>query len=859
MPENAAPKLRLPVNVQPVRYAADLRVTPGEDRFRGSIDIELKVLEAAPVIWLHAKALTFQEAAIQQGDSRRPVRIEPASNDFVAVTAEGGFTPGSAVLHIAYSGEISRSLTDGAFQQREGNHWYVFTKFEPVTARRVFPCFDEPSFKVPWQLTLHVPAGLRAFSNAPALSEQDEPSGKVVRFAETKPLPSYLVAFAVGPFDVVETRPVGANHVPSRIIVPQGRAAEAAYAAEVTPEFIGLLETYFGTPYPYEKLDQIVVPLTTAWGAMENAGLIAYGQFLLSPPEVDTDVRRERCSGTMLHEMSHQWFGDLVTTAWWDDIWLNESFASWLSAKLIQQWRPEWQANMKTVVNTAVMEADSFISARKIRQPIAVPGDIGNAFDAITYGKGSAVIGMFEHHTGAETFRQAVQLYLKRHAWGNAAASDLLAALDTVAGGGKAGAFSTFLNQGGFPLIHAEVRCSGGKPVLRLEQERFLPLGSQGEAGETWGVPVCVKWGAGRRTQQECVLLSKATEEFPLEGGRGCPSWIFADGGAAGYYAVAYRGDWQAKLLHKGWASLLPLERAAAVRNLQVLFSAGRADPAGTLSAAASLSASREPELVRQSASLLASVHDIVPAGLHARYVKFMQSRYRRRARALGWKPALAETQSTRLLRNELVLWMATRGEDSELQAQAAALAREWLANRAALDPDSVTPVLQAAAWGGNRAFYDQLIAAIQSSKAQRERQWMINAIPWFRDPSIARASLSLLFERGIEPRELSAILFKAQGDARNVVWNFVKENFDRLNAALPGARGIPFGATLPRAAAGFCDIESADDVESFFRDRIAGLSGGPRNLANALERIRLCAARTQALRPAVASFFQNR
>ncbi len=327
-------------------------------------------------------------------------------------------------MQIVYSGEVSRTLTDGAFQQQQDRDWYIFTKFEPVTARRVFPCFDEPSFKVPWQLTLHVPKDLKAFSNTLPVSEQDEADGmKVVRFGETKPLPSYLVAFAVGPFDVVETGPIGKNRRPSRIIVPRGRASEAAYAASITPKMIELLEDYFGTPYPYEKLDQIVVPITAAWGAMENAGMIAYGDFLLSPKAQDTDLLQRRRAEVMEHEMSHQWFGDLVTTAWWDDIWLNEAFASWLSSKLLNEWKPEWNIKAEAAGSLNVMRSDSLTTARKIRQPIEAPGDIANAFDGITYGKGEAVIGMFENYMGATEFQRAIRLYLLQHAWGNATSS----------------------------------------------------------------------------------------------------------------------------------------------------------------------------------------------------------------------------------------------------------------------------------------------------------------------------------------------------------------------------------------------------------------------------------------------------
>ncbi len=621
--QSETPKLRLPTTVHPVRYSADLRMAPGEDHFRGLVAIELEIAQPVSTIWLHGKSLVFEKATIRTADREEPARATPASNDLVAITTGSMLPAGHALLRIAYSGEVSRTLTDGAFKQQQGKDWYIFTKFEPVTARRVFPCFDEPSFKVPWQLTLHVPKDLKAFSNTAVASEQDEANGmKVVRFGQTKPLPSYLVAFAVGPFDVVETDPVGRDRRPSRIIVPRGRAGEAAYAASVTPKLIEMLENYFGTPYPYEKLDQMVVPLTTAWGAMENAGLIAYGDFLLSPKEQDTELLQRGRAGAMEHEMSHQWFGDLVTTAWWDDIWLNEAFASWLSSKLLNQWKPEWDIKADTARSLYVMRADSLTTARKIRQPIEAPGDIANAFDGITYGKGEAVIGMFENYMGPEDFQRAIRLYLRQHAWGNATSADLLASLDAVAGKGVGAAFLTFLNQVGFPLVSVKLSCldtATGRPpasqatYLELEQRRFLPVGSAGARDAVWDVPVCATWDDDAGTHRQCTLLTKAADHFDLNGVKGCPAWFFADSNATGYYAVSYDAALSDNLIHKGLPHLKPAESAAALRNVQLMFSSGVGDPEQELTFVRASSRSSDPGLLRQAAGTVSGLSDFVP------------------------------------------------------------------------------------------------------------------------------------------------------------------------------------------------------------------------------------------------------
>ncbi|MBV9501290.1 MAG: M1 family metallopeptidase [Acidobacteriaceae bacterium] len=863
-----APTLRLPDTVRPLRYSASLQLTPGQDRFSGTIRIDLDVRQPTSTVWLNAKALQFESGSISHGGSRIGVQFESVPKDFLAVKTPEPLAAGKVQLEIKYTGEVSRTLTDGAFQQQQGKDWYIFTKFEPVTARRVFPCFDEPSFKVPWTLTLTFPKDLKAFSNTEEASEQSRAGDmKAVTFGETKPLPSYLIAFGIGQFDVVPTAPIGKNHRSGRIIVPRGRASEAAYAASITPKLVELLENYFGTVYPYEKLDQIVVPLTTAWGAMENAGLIAYGDFLLSPPQQDTELRKRNRAATMEHEMSHQWFGDLVTTAWWDDIWLNEAFASWLESKLLNEWKPEWNIKADSARFDGIMRADSLTTARKIRQPIEAPGDIANAFDGITYGKGEAVIGMFENYIGAQAFQSAVRLYLRQHAWGNATAADLLSAIDQVSPEHHAGAaFASFLNQVGFPLISVEQGCAldnPGPPVLHLSQKRFLPVGSPGRTDQLWQVPVCAVWsdGSGLGLHRECHLLSKASDAFHLQAPKGCPVWLSADANATGYYAWTFvlgEADLADTLVAKGVPEMKAEESAALLRNIELMFSSGLGNLGQDLAFADRFAHGSDPGLMRQSAMMVSNVSRFVPQNLRERYAAWIRALYQSRALELGWYPKPGESQEIRLLRMQIVPLVATRGEHGGLQTQAEKLARRWLADRTALDPDMVEPVLGAAAWNGNRAYFDELVAAVKQTKIRRERLWMLQSLPDFRAPALARASLDLFFESGIDPREMQYNLLDANEQTRQIVWDFVRQSFDRLNQILPGARGIPFGALLPLSASGFCDASHQEQLSTFFQPRLATLPGGARNLANALEDVRLCAARAEVIQPAVSSFLQR-
>ena len=338
------PKLRLDHSAQPSRYAVDLTIVPDRDTFHGSVDISVDIRTPSDVLWLNAIGLKIQDAVFQpeSGDAL-PAKTVPGGDQFIGFAFDRSIS-GKGVLHVAYQGRISRNSSAGIFQLKEDREWYVYSQFEPTDARRAFPCFDEPSFKVPWQMTLHVPKDDLALSNTPVQSESKEPNGmKMVRFKPSPPLPSYLVALAVGRFDVVDAGHVGPT--PVRVIVPKGKKADAAYAAMAIPQVLKLLEDYVGMPFPYEKLDSVVMPVSDF--AMENAGLITYAESsLLADPASETIDHKRELAGLCAHEMSHQWFGDLVTTAWWNDTWLNEAFATWMERKIPGEWQPAWHLDV---------------------------------------------------------------------------------------------------------------------------------------------------------------------------------------------------------------------------------------------------------------------------------------------------------------------------------------------------------------------------------------------------------------------------------------------------------------------------------------------------------------------------------
>ena len=852
------PTLRLPQVARPLRYAVDLRLDPWQDTYRGVIDIDLVLDEASSRIWLNASDITIERATLSMGRNEIAGTAELAAKDFAVILLARPAGPGEARLHLEYQGRLSKTDSAGIFKQKDGDDWYAFSQFESTSARRAFPCFDEPSYKVPWQLTVHVPGTNLAVSNTPVVVETAEADGwRSFRFKETPPLPSYLVAVGVGPFDIVDAGQAGKNKTPVRIITMKGKGSRARYAAEVTPQILNRLEDYFGIPYPYEKLDNLVIPQTFSFGAMENAGLITYAEpLLLARPEDETAGWKRGYADVCAHETAHQWFGDLVTMVWWNDVWLNESFATWMSTKILIEWKPEWRQDVSQVTyRSGAMDQDEMVTARFIRQPIESKDDIENAFDGITYGKGAAVLRMFESWMGEKKFQAGVRRYLTAHAHGSATAEDFLFALGTEGGPGVARAFSTFLDQAGAPVVSVELRCAESQPArLAVAQQRFLPIGSQGSAKQVWQIPVCVRWSTRGQEDRSCTVLATESVGIELPRSAGCPDWVLANDGEAGYYRTAYRGDLLERLLKdEGKALSLP-ERVGVLRDFSAL-ALGGAVPMGEALAWVPKFA-RDPN--REIVSAMAGVagypraHLVAPP-LRPSYARFIREMFGEKARALGYLAKPGEDDDTRLLRQAVVGLVADAGEDPELRTAADRLARRWLQDRTAVPADMSSTVLGVAAAQGGEALFDLYHTEAKRATERKERGQLLWAMGSFRDPTIERRALAIFLTDEFDAREAIALVFSGLGEetTRPLVYDFVKQNFDAIVARLPRDSG----AFLPYAGASFCDEAHRADVEAFFKDRAPTFTGGPRTLAQVLEGISLCAAAKAAQEPEVAAF----
>ncbi|HYQ96594.1 MAG TPA: M1 family metallopeptidase, partial [Candidatus Eisenbacteria bacterium] len=446
---------------------------------------------------------------------------------------------------------------------------YCFTQFEADDARKSFPCWDEPSFKIPYQLTLTIPRAHRAVANTPIARTVPGKTTKIVVFRKTKPLPSYLLAIATGPLEFV---PITGMSVPGNVVTARGSAALAATAARMAPPILSALERYFGRPYPYEKLDVIAVP--EFWpGAMENAGAVTFrDDVLLVEPKTVSVSQLSTLSVFMAHEFAHMWFGDLVTMEWWDDLWLNEAFAEWMGNKISDEVHPEYNRGVKDLRETqGAMATDARLSTRAIRQPVDALTNLLQAADDLAYKKGQAVLGMFEQWLGPEDFRAGVLAYLKEHEWGNAVGSDLWASLSKASGKDASAAMTTFLDQGGVPIVEASILPDGR---VKLSQRRFLSYGVSAPLEELWKIPIALEYSDGSGVKTQRVLLAEREMTVALEGAK-APLWVNPNGAAAGYYRWSVPPEGMLRLAGGAAEIMSPKERVGFLGNLRALLNAG--------------------------------------------------------------------------------------------------------------------------------------------------------------------------------------------------------------------------------------------------------------------------------------------
>ena len=824
--------------VQPLAYRLDLTVDPAGEDFSGHTEIDATIKSPSAFVDLHGRGLKLSKAvAIIGGQTFTGQWHEIEASGVARLVFAQPLPAGPVTFAFDYVAPFQNGPA-GMFHVKVGDDWYSWTQFESIDARAAFPGFDEPGFKVPFTVTLRTKPGQMAVSNAPELSVTTEHGLAVHRFAPTLPLPTYLVAMMVGPFVTVEgtvpATPQRATPLPVRIITTKQNGGKIQFALDGTKGIVTHLERYFGQAFPYPKLDQITSPIMP--GAMENAGADLYADPILVLDDQATTGQKRTFGMVVSHELAHQWFGDLVTPAWWDDIWLNESFANWMGYRIGDEWRPDLNIRAGALAEGfTAMRTDALVAGRPIHQPIPTNAQIDEAFDSITYGKGGHVVAMIAGYLGDDKFRGGVRNYMTAHRYGNATSTDFFAALAQASGDPRiVPAMQSFTDQQGVPLL---TFTPGPKGSIRVSQSRYAMLGASAPA-QLWGVPLCVRRSGGTK---QCQLLT-GTNGTVTPRGAGA---LIPNAGGTGYYRFELPPREWDKLIAA--AATLPGGEAQALSDsLFASFKAGRVSSGQLIAAAEQLARNRDSYASKAGMDTLEQFDD---AGLfnatgEAGYRRFVSRIYRPRLKAMGFTPRAgayaAEAPETSQQREQAAEQLVAVVRDPALREQLAAAGRAYLGGDAkALDPawfslafavlvdqgglDAGKLLADRALASQDPVFRPQALGAVAGSDNPQLAAWVLDG---FTDPRLRRSERLGLIRRVIGNRA-----------TRDLGFDWLKLHFDELAA---GGGGIFFTAGLPRTVSGFCSAARADDIAALLRPKLAGKTGAL-ELERTIEKVRSC------------------
>ena len=846
----------LPAGVRPRHYRLTLRPDLKSFTFSGNAVIEVELAEPTRTITMNAAELEVASASLSIGGEtvdHRSIALN-AEAETVALSFPLELPPGPAQLSLAFTGELNNKLLGfyrSEYQTPEGETRYLATtQFEATDARRAFPCWDEPAAKAVFEVTLEFDQQYQAVSNTPAVEEtRPRPGIKAVRFAPTPVMSTYLLAFVVGDLTAVEAEAADGTLV--RVWTTPGKENQAGFALDTSVKLLGYFNDYFGIPYPLPKLDHLAIPDFAA-GAMENWGAVTYRETaLLVDPANSSAGTRQRVAEVVAHEMAHMWFGDLVTMEWWDDLWLNESFASWMGTKAVDWLFPEWEmwtqfVNMDT---SRALSLDGLTNSHPIEQEVKNPAEVSQLFDAISYSKGASVLRMLEQFLGPETFRQGLNRYLSNHQYANARGEHLWTALQEESGRPVVQIMDSWIKQMGYPVLQVAAERAGGQVNLSLSQQRFLydappengadggngAAAEAGDGGPLWQVPVRVAAG-GAAAMADTVLDGRQAQ---LAVPAGPQEWFKVNAGQTGFYRVNYAPDDWRRLAPAVQALELPATDRLGIQNdAYALSRAGLLPVSRFLELAGAYVNETDASVWSDLASNLRDIEQLIGIGeLHPAYQRFARGLFGPAARRIGWQPQPGEGHLDSLLRST-VLSQAGSYEDPEMLRQASGLFGQFLSDAEAVPPDLRGVVFSLAAQAGDAATYDALWDLEARSPLQEEQIRLLLALARFRQPELLQRTLESSLTPRVRSQDTITVVAAVAANlrGRDLAWEFVKDHwgeFDRRYGS--GGFGL---MRLVSICGNFNTAERQSDVESFFAEHPA--PAAERTIRQALERVRL-------------------
>lgn len=838
---SAIDRYRLPRNVLPSRYELTLEPDLDAARFSGEVRIDVEVREPLRELVLNALELEVDQAWLERNGTRIEARPEcDAQTERCTMHLESTAAAGEWTLGCRFRGVLNDRLEGfyrSRFKDASGVERVIATtQMESTHARLVFPCWDEPDLKATFAVTLVVPDGMLALSNGAEVSSTAGGDGrKRVVYAETMKMSTYLVAFVVGPLEI--TDPVDAGGTPLRVAYPPERGALTAFALESGAFALDYFSRYYGIGYPADKLDLVAIPDFAA-GAMENLGCITFRETaLLVDPATATQPELQRVADVVHHEIAHMWFGDLVTMRWWNGLWLNEAFATFMEMKCTDAFRPRWERWVDFGISrTAAFEVDSLESTRPIEYEVISPRDSEGMFDILTYEKGAAVLRMLEQHLGEDAFREGVRRYLTAHAYGNTDTTDLWDSLEEATGRPVRQMMDGWIFGGGYPLVSAALGDGSGAAALELTQRRFSyrpenDRPDNPEAGtQVWQVPVQVRYGrAGGQERTAKLLLASTQASFALEFE---PDWLVVNAGATGFFRVDYSARLLAGLTGDGLAALTPSERYGLVDDRYAAMVAGRVTASDMLDLVRRLSGDTDLSVWQRMAGVLGSLARVVAGSALPAYQQEIRRIVRPALERLGPEAVAGESERTAQLRGTLFETLGTVGADPQVRDQARAVHRDFAAGKP-VDPSLAAACIGVIADSGDQAEFELFWQRHQQAPSPQLAVRYLHSLGRFPDSSLTARLLELAVTE-VRTQDAPFTLGRALTNkvTGRLVWDFIAQRWEVLIERFPAN-------SIVRMLAGVATIGDrswAGAVEAFMQTH--PVPQGEKTMAQNLERM---------------------
>lgn len=845
--KNQPSPYRLPENVIPERYNILIKPDLGAGTFLGVIRIDVRVMEPTSEIWLNAVELDVRQALIADEEGAVSVggRVSlNEENERCHLTFPETFAPGVWQLALLYKGLLNdklRGFYRSTYKDSAGvTHAMVATQCEATDARRIFPCWDEPAFKAVFSLTLLVDKALNAVSNTAIVYEDTRGSKKVVRFADTIKMSTYLFALVVGELEATEAIMVG--QTPLRVWCVPGKKQLTSFAHSFGAGVLTFFEYYYDRIYPGDKLDLLAIPDFAA-GAMENLGAITFRETALLVDEASaTHAEIARVADVVAHENAHMWFGDLVTMRWWNGIWLNEAFANFMEMLAVDNLKPEWRRwESFGISRSAAFAVDGLHSTRPIEFPVGSPRDADAMFDILTYEKGASVIRMLEQYLGPDVFRDGVRRYIRDHSYSNTETADLWNALGGVAGMDVATLMEAWIFKPGYPVV--SVYLKGGQLVLSQQRFTYLPQPLENVPGRTinpaapeldqvWQIPVQIYVDLDGKTEIKRVLLTEREARVALPDGA---DTVVVNEGGHGFYRVRYSRELLARLQNRlGYLS--PIERFNLVVDAWASTKAGLMPIDEYLDFILRFRHERAQSVWTAIIGSLSQIRRIVDDADLPAFERVVQNCLRDTAYFLGWEPQPGEDELTGQLRGEVLLALGILGNDIGAQELAEEIYRGYQVGNATVDPNVLKAIVHILASVGDVARYEEFLGAFRAAKTPQEEQRFLYALALFRDPELVGRTLEMTINGDIRTQDapfvLRSLLWGVH--SRERTWDFIRSNWDTMERQYPQK-------SLKRTIEGLGGLatpELEQSVWEFFTERAVNFGG--RVLEQWLEELRI-------------------